>query len=76
MTAWWSYVLTAVGVAGLYLAGRRHWAGWAIGLAAQVLWISYALHTRQYGFIVSAVAYGAVYARNLNTWMKADNPPH
>jgi len=67
---WWSWLLTAVGVTGLYLAGRRSRWGWAIGLAAQVLWIAYALVSRQYGFIVSALAYGAVYARNLVAWSR------
>lgn len=65
---WWSILLTAVGVLGLYLAGRRNAAGWAVGLSAQVLWIAYALATEQWGFIASAAAYGAVYARNLHRW--------
>lgn len=66
----WSLVLAAVGILGLVLAGRRsHW-GWFIGLMAQVLWIVYALATVQYGFIVSALAYGAVYANNFVKWRK------
>jgi hypothetical protein len=66
----WSWVLTAVGVSGLYLAGRRSWAGWAIGLGAQVLWLAYAIATRQWGFIVSAFAYGSVYATNVRRWRR------
>lgn len=73
MTAYWSWLLTAVGVTGLYLAGRRRAAGWAIGLAAQALWIAYATATRQWGFYVSAIAYGAVYAKNLSAWRR-DTP--
>jgi len=65
---WWSVVLTAVGVLGLYLAGRRSWWGWAVGLAAQALWIAYAIATRQWGFIGSALAYGLVYGRNARAW--------
>ncbi|MFI9824426.1 hypothetical protein ACIHFC_28840 [Streptomyces sp. NPDC052013] len=68
MIAWWSWLLTAFGVTGLYFAGRKRALGWAIGLGAQVLWISYALSTRQYGFLVSAVAYGWVYAKNFRAW--------
>ena len=67
MTAW-SWILTAVGVTGLYLAGRGLWWSWLIGLGAQVLWLCYAIVTRQYGFIVSAFAYGWVYARNARRW--------
>jgi hypothetical protein len=64
----WSWILTAVGVFGLYLAGSKRWQGWAVGLSAQVLWLAYAISTKQYGFIVSAFAYGTVYARNLHKW--------
>jgi hypothetical protein len=66
---WWSWILTAVGVTGLYLAGRHNKIGWAIGLGAQLLWVAYAISTKQYGFLVSATAYGWVYATNLRKWM-------
>lgn len=68
----WSWILTAVGVTGLYIAGRKSWLGWAIGLGAQFLWITYALATRQYGFLASAAAYGWVYAKNLRSWRAPD----
>lgn len=64
----WSYALAAVGILGIWLAGRRNLWGWAVGCGAQVLWIVYALVTDQYGFIVSALAYGAVYGRNWLRW--------
>ena len=64
----WSFVLTAIGVVGLYLAGRRSPWGWAVGLAAQSLWLTYALVTGQWGFILSAFAYGWVYLTNLRRW--------
>lgn len=57
-----------VGVAGLYLAGSHRAVGWAVGVAAQGLWLAYALVTRQYGFIVSSAAYAAVYTRNYLRW--------
>jgi hypothetical protein len=69
MNAYWSYLLTAVGVLGLWLAGRKNPRGWLVGLAAQALWIAYATATRQWGFYVSSVAYGAVYWRNWRSWM-------
>jgi hypothetical protein len=66
----WSYLLAAVGILGLVLAGQRRAIGWAVGLGAQGLWIAYALATHQFGFIVSALAYGAVYARNWLAWRR------
>lgn len=70
MSEWWSYLLTVVGVSGLYLAGKKNLWGWAVGLGAQGLWIAYAYATSQPGFYASAVAYGSVYARNLWRWRK------
>ena len=40
---YWSWVLTAVGVTGLYFAGRKVWWAWLIGLGAQALWLAYAI---------------------------------
>lgn len=71
---WWSWVLTAVGVCGLWLAGRKSPWGWAVGLGAQGLWFAYAISTRQYGFLVSCFAYGTVYVVNLRKWRKPDLP--
>lgn len=66
----WSWILTAVGVVGLYCAGKKYAFGWLIGLFAQVLWVSYALATDQFGFLVSAFAYGFMYTKNFLLWRK------
>lgn len=70
MSPYWSYILTAVGITGIWLAGRKSRVGWAVGLFAQVLWIVYAIATKQWGFIVSSLAYGTVYARNWIRWTR------
>jgi hypothetical protein len=69
----WSYALAVVGILGIYLAGRKNLWGWAVGVFAQVLWIVFAVVTQQYGFIVSALAYGFVYGKNFLSWRKAEN---
>lgn len=66
----WSWILTAVGVFGLWLAGRRSPWGWAVGMGAQGLWVSYAVATSQYGFLVSAGAYFWVYLKNFRAWRR------
>lgn len=66
MSMWWSWALAAVGLVGMWLAGTGKRLGWTIGVLAQLLWIAYALATRQYGFLVTALAYAFVYLRNLH----------
>lgn len=63
--------MTAVGVFGLFMAGKKVKWAWLVGLGAQFLWVAYALATHQYGFLISAVAYGWVYARNHIAWNKS-----
>jgi hypothetical protein len=67
---WWSFALTAIGVLGIYISGKKNYWGWAIGLGAQVLWFTYAIVTQQWGFIISCFAYGYVYAKNFRQWRK------
>lgn len=69
----WSYALAAVGIFGLYLAGKKNAWGWALGFLVQIPWVVYAVLTEQYGFIVSAIAYGYVYAKNFLVWRKEEN---
>lgn len=66
----WSILLSVIGVVGLFLAGSKNKIGWFIGLGAQVLWFIFAIVTAQYGFILSAVAYGWVYSRNYLKWRR------
>ena len=66
---WWSYLLTFVGAWGVLLAGLKDWRGWAIGILSEILWILYAVLTKQYGFIFGALIYGAIFTKNLVEWL-------
>jgi hypothetical protein len=72
---WWSWLLTAAGLVGLWAAGSRRQWGWMVGCAAQGLWVAYALATRQHGFLVSAFAYAFVYGRNWLLWRREKSGP-
>lgn len=72
ISPWWSVVLTVVGASGIYLTGRRLWAGFAVGLGAQALWVAYGLTTGQWGFLGSAAVYGWMNYLGLRRWL-ADN---
>lgn len=62
---WWSWVLTGLGVSWLWLAGSGRWWAWGLGILTECCWLAYAVATKQYGFVVGALVYGAVHARNL-----------
>lgn len=66
----WSIVLGVIGICGIYLAGSRNIYGWVLGFFAQILWFIFGLISGQYGFILSAFAYGFVYARNYLKWRR------
>lgn len=63
----WSYLLTAVGLVGLWFTIRKNPVGFLIAVGAQILWVTYAVVTHQWGFIVSAAAYGSF---NLVGWLR------
>ena len=71
----WSYVLAAVGVTGIFFVGRKTIWGWLILLTNECIWIAYALATKQYGFILMATAYSAVYIKSFIGWRKEDQIP-
>lgn len=64
----WSFALSIFGIVGIYLAGKKLKAGWAVGFFAQIVWIVYAIISEQYGFILASIAYGYVHAKNWWTW--------
>lgn len=68
----WSWVLSCIGVTGLLLIGKRKWWAWGIAALNEMLWICYALITRQYGFIFGALAYMTVHAHNARKWKRGE----
>lgn len=62
ISPWWSIALTSIGLLGLALVFARPHSilGPLIGAGVQLLWITYAITTEQWGFIASALAYGTV----------------
>jgi nicotinamide riboside transporter PnuC len=68
----WSWILAAIGVTGIFFVGRKTIWGWLILLLNECIWIAYALATDQYGFIVMATAYAAVYIKSYIAWKKEE----
>jgi nicotinamide riboside transporter PnuC len=68
----WSWILAVIGVAGIYFVGRKTIWGWLVLLFNETLWITYAIITKQYGFIFSALAYAVVYIKSFIHWNRED----
>jgi hypothetical protein len=52
------------GMAGLWLAGNHHRAGWGLAAAAHLLWLPYALAAGQPGVALAVAAFGLICLRN------------
>jgi len=68
----WSWVLAVLGITGIFLVGRKTIWGWLVLCANEILWVTYALVTKQYGFIAMAVAYVLVYLKSFLHWKKEE----
>jgi len=68
--SYWSWLLALIGVTGIFLVGKKkNWA-WLVLCCNELIWIVYALATKQYGFIVMATAYTIVYLKSYKEWKK------
>lgn len=68
----WSWILSAVSLAGLWTTGNKKRYGWLISLGSEGLWFAYAVVTSQYGFMVMGVAFSVVHMRNWRKWKQDD----
>lgn len=66
----WSWLLSAVGLAGFFLAGKKVWWAWYVNIANQVLWTFYSFITEQWGFLAGTAFYLIVFSRNAYLWTK------
>jgi hypothetical protein len=71
---WWSWILTILGLSGMWLAGRKIRAGWLLGVAGQMVWAAYAVATEQWGFLVAAAGFTWVYTCNWCRWGRRRKP--
>lgn len=72
-----TWIMSALTVAMLWLAGNRNPLAWRIGLLNQVLWGAFILTTPAYGLIPMWIAITFTHARNLWTASRkgSDLPP-
>ena len=66
--AGWTWGLFGLSAFGLWLSGMNVKAGWWFAISNQTAWVTYAITTRQWGFLANSIVFVALYARNLWRW--------
>lgn len=65
-----SWVVTAIGISGFFLAGRKVWWCWYLNIACQVLWALYAFVSDTPAFYVASAFYVVVFSINAIKWTR------
>lgn len=65
---WLPWLLSAITITQMVLAGNLHRRAWALGLANQALWLGWIVGTASWGFLPMNVALWVVYGRNHLRW--------
>jgi hypothetical protein len=67
---WWSWILAISGTGAMFVIGRKKRWGWLWFIFNECLWVTYSLITKQYGFILGAMAYGTVAIKSFLHWSR------
>jgi hypothetical protein len=65
-----SWVVTAIGISGFLLAGRKVWWSWYVNIACQFIWAMYAFLSDTPAFYVASAFYFIVFSINAFKWTK------
>ncbi len=62
------YLLSAITIYSMLLAGNKKKGAWAVGLVNQFLWLIWIFLTATWGLLPMNIALWIVYARNYLKW--------
>lgn len=62
------YLLSALTIYTMFLAGNKRKGAWLVGLANQLLWLAWIILTHSWGLIPMNLALWVVYTRNYIKW--------
>jgi hypothetical protein len=71
VTAGLSVIVSVLALVGMWLVGRNAWAGWALLVVSEALFIVVSADVGAWGFIPVSVVFLGVYGRNLARWRTA-----
>lgn len=64
------YLMSAVTIIQLYLAGRKDARNWLLGLGNQTLWLTWIVTTEAWGLLPMTGALLIIYTRNYRLWTR------
>jgi len=65
------WLLSAITIYTMFLAGDRDKNTWLVGLANQALWLTWIIASASWGLMPMNIALWIVYARNHLKWQRA-----
>lgn len=65
------WVISALTITAMHLAGNKSRHAWTLGLFNQTLWTAWVVHTESWGLLVTVAGMIFVYTRNLRKWRTA-----
>ncbi len=68
---WLPWLLSAITIYTMFLAGNKDGKTWLIGLANQLLWLIWIVLSGSWGLLPMNIALWVVYARNHFKWSAA-----
>jgi hypothetical protein len=57
-------------ILSMFLAGRKDWRAWAVGLGNQVLWLGLIVESENWGLLPLTVVLSVIYFKNLVAWRR------
>lgn len=69
-----TWLMSALTILTLWLAGSKNPWAWRIGLFNQLLWWHFIFATNAWGLAPMSIAIAFVYTRNLILWHRAPSP--
>jgi hypothetical protein len=67
---YWSWVLGVIPLFAMWQIGNRHRWAFLVMAGGEVLWVGWAILTRQWGFVPGSFIFGAVALRNWSSWRR------
>jgi len=66
------YLLSAITIYTMFLAGDKNKSAWMVGLINQLLWLIWIILSQSWGLIFGNIALWIVYGRNYVKWNKTN----